>query len=63
MAKENYKVTVELLPGSPHQKHVVGLIEEYLTGKVDDPQKVALTVWRITRIEVRPVRPPPQDPL
>ena len=53
-----YSVSLELEPGSPHQRHVVSRIEAYLEGKVDDPAEVALHVWRLTRIEFRPVATP-----
>ena len=57
MAQEIYKVSLELLPGSPQQKYVVGLIEEYLSDMVDEPGKVALHIWQLTRTKIRPVPP------
>jgi len=58
MAERIYAVSLELKPGSPHQRHVLGVIEAYLEGKVDHPAEVALHVWRLTRIEFRPVASP-----
>ena len=58
MARLDMEVLLELRPGSPQQQHVLGLIEKYLTDKVDDPKAVALHVWRLTRITMRPIRPP-----
>lgn len=56
MGKRDYEVAMELTPGSPQQQYTMRLIEIYLTGKVDDPEKSALHIWRLTRIEIRPVR-------
>ena len=62
MAQSAMKVSFELFPLSPQQKHVLAMIEEYLTGKVANPEKVALGVWRLTRITMRPIRPPVPPP-
>ena len=62
MAQKPTEVSFELFPLSPQQKHVHAMIEEYLTGKVANPERVALAVWRITRITLRPIRPPVVPP-
>ncbi len=62
MVDEAVEVSFELIPRSPQQKHVVAMIEEYLTGKVANPERVALGVWRITRTTLRPFTPPPPPP-
>ena len=59
MAQKPTEVSFELFPLSPQQKHVHAMIEEYLTGKVANPEKIALGVWRITRITMRPIISPP----
>ena len=62
MAQQPTEVSFELFPLSPQQKHVVAMIEEYLADKVADPKKVALAVWRLTRIEIRPFTPSVHPP-
>ncbi len=62
MAQQPTEVSFELFPLSPQQKHVHAMIEEYLTGKVANPEKVALGVWRLTRIEIRPFTPSVHPP-
>ncbi len=62
MAQQPTEVSFELFPLSPQQKHVHAMIEEYLTGKVANPEKVALAVWRLTRIEIRPFTPSVHPP-
>ncbi len=62
MAEQATEVSFELFPSSPQQKHVHAMIEEYLTGKVANPEKLALDIWRITRITMRPIRPPNPPP-
>ena len=42
---------------SPQQKYIVGLIEKYLSDMVDEPEKVALHIWRLMRVKIRPVPP------
>lgn len=59
MAQEGMKVSFELFPNSPQQQHILAMIEEYLVDKVQNPKKMALDVWRLTRIEMRPITPPP----
>lgn len=59
MAYSKMEISLELLPGSPQQRHVLAMIVDYLDGKVEDPETVALHVWRLTRITMRPIRSVP----
>ena len=67
MAQKPTTVSFELFPLSPQQKHVLAMIENHLRGLdhpnyVEDPKKVALAVWRLTRIEIRPFTPSVHPP-